>query len=174
MRRLGRAWKRIHVVIYGLGALALLHYFIQSKSNVSEPVFFSGLFVWLLLWRALPRAAQRSLGAQLSLTVAAAGAAVGIEFAWYGLTTGINPWRVLAANETLHYGLRPAHYVIAVGLAITVLARLRQIKTPNWPYDPSRKAPRQGKSAASAPPMDRFALGAQTIPVQPSSERINR
>ena len=106
MQRLGRRWKRLHRAIYVLGAIALLHYFIQSKSNVSEPVFFSGLFVWLLLWRALPMAWQRSLFALLALAVVAAFAAAGIEFAWYALATGINPWRVLAASETLQ--LRPA------------------------------------------------------------------
>jgi methionine sulfoxide reductase heme-binding subunit len=126
-RRLGHWWKRLHQSIYVLGAVALLHYFIQSKSNVSEPVFFSGLFVWLLLWRVLPLAWQRSLFAELSLTVVAALAALGIEFAWYALATGISPWRVLAASETLHFGLRPAHYVALTGLAVVVLAALRRI-----------------------------------------------
>ena len=76
-RRLGRWWKRLHRAIYVLGAIALLHYFIQSKSNVSEPVFFSGLFAWLLVWRALPMAWQRSLIALLALAVVAAFAAAG-------------------------------------------------------------------------------------------------
>lgn len=134
MHRLGRRWKRLHRAIYGLGVVALLHYFIQSKSNVSEPVFMTGLFVWLMLWRALPMGWQRSLAAQLALTMVAAFAAVGIEFGWYGLTTGINPWRVLAANETLSYGLRPAHYVALVGLAVVVLSALRRIKRPVWPH----------------------------------------
>ena len=133
MRRLGRGWKRLHRAIYVLGVVALLHYFIQSKSNVSEPVFMAGLFVWLMLWRALPMGWQRSLAAQLGLSVVAAFAAVGIEFRWYGLTTGINPWRVLAANETLSYGLRPAHYVALVGLAVVVLSALRRIRRPMWP-----------------------------------------
>ena len=127
-----RWWKRLHRAIYVLGAIALLHYFIQSKSNVSEPVFFSGLFVWLLLWRALPMAWQRSLFVQLALAVVAACVAAGIEFAWYALATGINPWRVLAASETLRFGLRPAHYVALAGLAVVVLAALRRIKTPMW------------------------------------------
>ena len=131
-RRLGHWWKRLHRAIYVLGAIALLHYFIQSKSNVSEPVFFSGLFAWLLLWRALPMAWQRSLAVQLGLAVVAACIAAGIEFAWYALATGINPWRVLAATETIHYGLRPAHYVMLMGLAAVVLAALRRIKTPMW------------------------------------------
>lgn len=126
-RHLGRWWKRLHRAIYVLGVIALLHYFIQSKSNVSEPVFFSGLFVWLLLWRALPMAWQRSLVALPALAVVAACAAAGIEFAWYALATGINPWRVLAASETLRFGLRPAHYVALTGLGVAVLATLRRI-----------------------------------------------
>jgi methionine sulfoxide reductase heme-binding subunit len=127
MQRLGRWWKRVHRAIYVLGTIALLHYFIQSKSNVSEPVFFSGLFVWLLLWRALPIAWQRSLFVLPMLAVVAALAAAGIEFAWYALATGINPWRVLAASETLHFGLRPAHYVALTGFAVAVLTGLRRI-----------------------------------------------
>jgi methionine sulfoxide reductase heme-binding subunit len=126
-RRLGRWWKRLHRAVYVLGVVALLHYFIQSKSNVSEPVFMSGVFVWLMLWRTLPMAWQRSPIAQLALSVVAAFAAVGIEFGWYALATGINPWRVLAASETIDFGLRPAHYVALAGLAVPLLAGLRQV-----------------------------------------------
>ncbi len=125
--RLGRWWKRLHRTIYPLAAIALLHYFIQSKSSVSEPVFFSGLLVWLLLWRALPMAWQRSLSALCVLSVTAALAAAGIEFAWYAVATGINPWRVLTASETLRFGLRPAHYVALTGLGVVVLTGLRRL-----------------------------------------------
>lgn len=127
IKRLGPRWKRLHRAIYVLGAVALLHYFIQSKSNVSEPVFFSGLFVWLMAWRAFPMAWQRSVVALGTLAVVASFAAAGIEFAWYGLATGINPWRVLGATETLRFGLRPAHYVMLTGLGVVVLAGLRRI-----------------------------------------------
>ncbi len=127
IRRLGRRWKRLHKAIYVLAPIALLHYFIQSKSNVSEPVFFSGLLVWLLLWRARPPAWQRSPVALLGLGAMAAFAAAGIEFAWYGLATGINPWRVLAASETLRFGLRPAHYVALTGLGVVMLLGMRRI-----------------------------------------------
>ena len=127
MRRLGPWWKRLHRAIYMLGAVALLHYFIQSKSNVSEPVFFAGLFVWLLLWRALPMPWQRSLFALGGLAMGAGLAAAGLEFAWYGLATGINPWRVLAASQSLRFGLRPAHYVALTGAGVVALAALRRL-----------------------------------------------
>lgn len=126
-RYLGRWWKRLHRASYVLAVVALLHYFIQSKSNVSEPVFMSGIFVWLMLWRALPMSWQRNPIAQLALSLVAAVAAVGIEFGWYALATGINPWRVLAASETIYFGLRPAHYVALAGLAVPLLAGLRHV-----------------------------------------------
>ena len=60
VRRMGRWWKRLHRLAYPLAVLALLHYFIQSKANVSEPVFVAGLYVWLMLWRVLPVRWQRT------------------------------------------------------------------------------------------------------------------
>jgi methionine sulfoxide reductase heme-binding subunit len=57
----------------------------------------------------------------VALGVLAAVATAWIEFGWYALTTGINPWRVLAANETLRFGLRPAHWVAVVGLGVVLL-----------------------------------------------------
>jgi sulfoxide reductase heme-binding subunit YedZ len=122
VRRLGRRWKWLHRSVYAIAALALLHYFIQSKANVSEAVMFAGFYVWLMAWRAMPAAWARQLVALVALTVVAAIAAAGIEFAWYALATGINPWRVLAANESVRFGLRPAHWVAVVGLGVALLA----------------------------------------------------
>jgi sulfoxide reductase heme-binding subunit YedZ len=111
--------------------VALLHFFIQSKLNVSEPVFVSGLFLWLMLWRAMPEAWRRQPG--IGVTAALYGAlavtstlgAAALEFAWYDLTTRVDPFRVLAANETIVRGLRPAHWVFVVtaGLAAVFVAR---------------------------------------------------
>jgi sulfoxide reductase heme-binding subunit YedZ len=127
IRRMGRWWKRLHRLSYPLGVLALLHYFIQSKANVSEPVFVAGLYVWLMLWRALPVAWQRPIAIYPALALLSGLAAAGIEFAWYGIATHINPWRVLAADETLRFGLRPAHYVVLVTLGLGVLILIRRI-----------------------------------------------
>ncbi len=125
VRRMGRWWKRLHRLAYPLAVLALLHYFIQSKANVSEPVFVAGLYVWLMLWRVLPVRWQRTRGVYPVLALASGASAAGIEFAWYAVNTHINPWRVLEANETLRFGLRPAHYValVTLGLGVVILAR---------------------------------------------------
>jgi len=114
VRRLGSRWKRLHRALYVLAALALLHYFIQSKANVSEAVMFAGFFVWLIAWRVVPAGWQRRFGTLVALGIVAAVATAWIEFAWYALATGINPWRVLAVNETLRFGRRRAEASVAI------------------------------------------------------------
>jgi sulfoxide reductase heme-binding subunit YedZ len=136
MRRMGRWWKRLHRAVYVIGVLALLHYFIQSKANVSEPVVFAGLFLWLMLWRLMPPAWRRRIVVYPILSVLSAVLAAGVEFTWYALATHISPWRVLAASETLHFGLRPAHWVFLATLAIGVLAVARRAKGALPPWNP--------------------------------------
>jgi sulfoxide reductase heme-binding subunit YedZ len=122
IRRMGAWWKRLHLLVYPVAVVVLLHYFIQSKANVSEAVVFSGVFLWLMGLRLIPAGWRANPAALLGLAIAAAFATAGVEFAWYALATGINPWRVLAVNETLRYGPRPAHIVALAGLGIALLA----------------------------------------------------
>ena len=126
VQRMGRWWKRLHRLNYAIGVLALLHYFIQSKANVSEPVFAAGMFVWLMLWRVTP-AGQRKVVVYVGLAFIAGLLTVGIEFAWYSLATRINPWRVLVTNENLSFGIRPAHWVVIVSLALTLVIAARKL-----------------------------------------------
>jgi sulfoxide reductase heme-binding subunit YedZ len=127
MQRLGRRWKRLHKLVYPVTVLALAHYFMQSKADVTEPVMMSGFFVWLMAWRALPMPAQRSLWPLPVLAVGAALATAAIEFAWYGLVTGISPWRVLAANLDIDDGFSPAVWVGLAGIAVAAAAAARRL-----------------------------------------------
>ncbi len=140
IRRMGVWWKRLHRLVYPVGVLVLLHYFIQTKADVSEAVMLSGLFLWLVALRLVPAGWRANPAALLLLSAAAAFATVGVEFAWYAIATGINPWRVLAVNETLRFGLRPAHIVALAGLGVTLLAALRWIVLRFAPAIPSRWA----------------------------------
>ena len=50
--RLGApAWKRLHLLVHAIVLLGLIHFFMQSKADVSEPTIMAGLFVWLFLLR---------------------------------------------------------------------------------------------------------------------------
>jgi methionine sulfoxide reductase heme-binding subunit len=136
VKQLGRNWKRLHRLAYPFAAVALLHFYIQSKLNVSEPVFVSGLFVWLMAWRALPETWRRdqrltvTAALYAGLAIVSGLATTGLEFAWYGLATHVNPWRVIAANETIARGLRPAHWVFVVTAALLVVfLALRLMRT---------------------------------------------
>jgi sulfoxide reductase heme-binding subunit YedZ len=133
VKKLGPNWKRLHRLAYPFGVVGMLHYYIQSKLNVSEPVFVSGLFVWLMAWRALPEAWRRNQGIVFTaalygaLAVVSGLATAGMEFAWYGLTTKINPWRVIEANESIARGLRPAHWVLVVTASLVVVFVARRL-----------------------------------------------
>lgn len=131
MKRMGQTWKRLHRLAYPVGAVALLHFFLQAKLNVSQPVFLSGVFLWLMLWRLQPEAWRRRQGLGFNAMLYA-GLALGatvltglVEFAWYGLATKVDPVRVLLANESIAHGLRPAHWVLVVSLAVgsAIIAR---------------------------------------------------
>jgi sulfoxide reductase heme-binding subunit YedZ len=84
IRRLGRGWKRLHRWVYGIGVLGLLHFFMQSKSDVTQAVIMAGLFAWLMLWRAAPARWRAQPWFLLLLVPAAVVATAGIEAGWYG------------------------------------------------------------------------------------------
>ena len=139
VKKLGRNWKRLHRLAYPLGAVVLLHFYIQSKLNVSEPVFVSGLFVWLMVWRAVPETWRRKQGIGFvaalygGLSVVSGLATAVLEFTWYGLATKVNPWRVLYANEAIDRGLRPAHWVFVVAASLVVVFIVRRSSRMSQP-----------------------------------------
>ncbi len=124
-KRLGRRWKRLHRLVFVLLPLVLLHYFLQSKADVSDAVFVTGLACWLVLWRLAPKRWRGRVLLLPPLALLAGLATAGIEAAWYGLATGARAGRVLEANLDIAFGPRPAVAVALCGLALFVAALLR-------------------------------------------------
>ncbi|MDB5489001.1 MAG: Protein-methionine-sulfoxide reductase heme-binding subunit MsrQ [Reyranella sp.] len=125
-KRLKRNWKRLHWLIYPAVALALVHFFIQSKVKIGEAAFAAGLFAWLMLWRVLPVSLRTRF---IGLFLLAAGATLitmVFEASWYGLVNKIDPMRVLAANLDPELVPRPAQKVLAVSLLVIALTALRR------------------------------------------------
>ena len=129
VRRLGRAWRRLHLLVHPATVLALLHTFMEAPTSVSRATTFSGFYLWLVGWRVLPRGARRHPLALLLLALAAAALTAGLEAGWYALATGIPAGRVFAANFSLIAGLRPAHWVGLGGLAVAALMTIRRLMT---------------------------------------------
>jgi sulfoxide reductase heme-binding subunit YedZ len=127
IRRLGRNWQRLHRIVYGIGLLAALHFFIQSKADVYEPTLMAGFFILLIFyrlahWRGLSLA---SLPVLLAIAVLGGIATAAVEYSWYGLATGVPPGRVLAANLQFSFSIRPAWWVLAAGTAIAAASLAR-------------------------------------------------
>ncbi|CAM3332027.1 sulfite oxidase heme-binding subunit YedZ [Thalassospira profundimaris] len=124
MRRLGAKWGRLHKLVYPIAVLGVVHFFLQSKVDVSEATLMAGMFVGLMLYRfAHWRGWSLRSAVTLSVIAAVAGlATAGIEYAWYALATGIPADRVVAANLEWMWPLRPAWNVVLAGVAISVIS----------------------------------------------------
>lgn len=51
MRRLGRRWKKLHKLVYLIGALAVVHFIWLVKKDLQEPLIYASIFVILMLLR---------------------------------------------------------------------------------------------------------------------------
>jgi sulfoxide reductase heme-binding subunit YedZ len=131
IRRLGGNWQRLHRVIYAIGVLALVHYFLQSKLNVTQPVLWSGFFLLLMGYRLIRRFELPEGPVGIAALAVAAGLTTALlEAGWYAAATGANAAMVLAANLEFDYEIRPAWYVLAVGLALGLTAVVRRAPAP--------------------------------------------
>lgn len=127
IKRLGPKWNLLHKAVYAIGVLAALHFFMQTKADVFEATIMAGLFALLMLyrvahWRGLSLTSPVILA---GIAVLAALLTVGFEYAWYAIATGVPPGRVLAANLAFSYSIRPAWWVLLVGLGVVALAAAR-------------------------------------------------
>ena len=129
-RSLGRNWKRLHKLVFVIAPLALFHYGIQSKADVSDMIFLTGLFLWLMFWRLLPRRLQTRVWPLPGFALGAGLVAALIEAAWYMVRNGLTGdkvLQVLAANLDLSFGPRPAVAVVIVGFLAVGAVLLRRL-----------------------------------------------
>jgi sulfoxide reductase heme-binding subunit YedZ len=128
-RRLGPLrWRRLHQLVYGIAFLALIHYFQQTKADITVPVFAASLFGWLILYRLLAwwqETSELSSLSLLALTVVVAlltfaGEAIGIGIAFH-----VSPLRVLDSVFDFDAGIRPGWQVLAAGLAVVMVDMVR-------------------------------------------------
>ena len=125
VRRLGGLrWRRLHQVIYAIALLALIHYFQQTKADVTVPVFAAGLFFWLIAYRLVAWWQDTSELSTLSLlilavavsTVTFLGEAIGIAIAFH-----VSPLLVLGMIFDFSVGIRPGWQVLGAGLVVVVI-----------------------------------------------------
>ena len=142
IRRIGGLnWNRLHTIVYVIAILGLLHFMIQSKLDVSQPVLMLGLFLIEMGQRGLQKFKRGdSVWGLVGLTVATPVVTALCEAAWYAVRNGIDPSQVLGANFAFDDGLRPAWYVLFAGLVIVGLRLARRFwaRTPQRVRGPTR------------------------------------
>jgi methionine sulfoxide reductase heme-binding subunit len=117
----GARWNRLHSLAYPIAILGIVHFMMQTKVDITESVMVAGFLFWLLGYRLLHRYVGRVSYAWLILLAFMASALTAVaEAAWYGATTGVPAGRVFAVNFDWDMAFRPAHWVLIVGLAVTL------------------------------------------------------
>jgi sulfoxide reductase heme-binding subunit YedZ len=135
-RRLGaRRWQKLHRVVYLIGVLAVIHFFLQSKLDEWEPTVMAGIFAWLIGWRLLAWTSRNGRSGrglpvwEMGVLSLAAGVGTALaEAGYFWLRLGVDPLRILGVDISFVTGIRPAWVVLAAGAAVTLIGALRGIK----------------------------------------------
>jgi sulfoxide reductase heme-binding subunit YedZ len=131
LRRMGGSnWIRLHRWVYLAGVLATVHYFMQSKLVVSEPLVVAGLFVWMMAYRLVLWTAGSDRASALPV-VAGLGAFAAVvtglgEAAYYHFASHAPFLRVLQADFQWRSGIRPAWVVLGIMMAVVLATAFRQ------------------------------------------------
>jgi methionine sulfoxide reductase heme-binding subunit len=132
VRRLGtKRWQHLHNVIYVIGLLALIHFFQQTKADVSVPTFVAGLFAWMLGYRLLIKFRntrdEPPAWMLLALSVLVATLVFIAEAVGIGLVFNVSPFRVLGTAfdfDDLSM-IRPGWLVLSAGLVVVAVDLVR-------------------------------------------------
>ena len=127
VRKLRGNWVRLHKLIYLIAPIATLHFFLQSKADVSEPVVMLGLLAWLLAWRVLPKTWRTHWATVLAMAPITLLATALIEAGWYAVAIHADPLMILNADWDISFGLRPPHWAGLIALGVALLAIARQM-----------------------------------------------
>ena len=145
VRRIGGMhWARLHRLVYACALLALIHYFQQTKADVTVPIFAASVLAWLMGYRLLVRWRGADAISWLSLVMLAIavsaltfiGEAVGI-----GIAFNVSPLRVLENIFDVKAGIRPGWQVLVAGLIVAALDYVCE----RW-----RAAPRQAQHRSAS------------------------
>lgn len=125
VRRLGgMRWRRLHQIVYLCALLSLIHYFQQTKADVTVPTFTAGLFGWLIGYRLLAwrlGAAELTPIALVALAVVVASLTIVGEAVGIGIVFNVSPLVVLGSMFDFDAGIRPGWQVLTAGLGVAAL-----------------------------------------------------
>lgn len=125
----GMRWRKLHRLVYPIAILGCIHYFMQSKLEVFEPTWISGIFVWLMLYRVLhwrfPRQDEFPLAVIAGTWFVVGALTFILEAIGFWIAFKASPLAVLAVDFNFRAGIRPGWYVWGVGLLVTLIGLIR-------------------------------------------------
>ncbi|MGE0748064.1 MAG: sulfite oxidase heme-binding subunit YedZ [Rhodospirillales bacterium] len=128
-RRLGgRRWRRLHALVYPIGLLGVIHFFLQTKLDNTEPAVCAGVFLWLMAYRAIVGRRLPPAWIVLGLGVGAGAATMAGEALGLSLAFGAPFLDILSVNFSFDTGVRPGWVVLGAGLAVAALAAWRSAR----------------------------------------------
>jgi methionine sulfoxide reductase heme-binding subunit len=132
IRRMGQNWNRLHKLAYPLAALGVLHFFMQSKADVTEATLMAGFLIALLFYRSAHSHNFKlsSVRTLIGIAVLAALGTALVEYAWFALATRIPPTRVLFANISFSYSIRPMWWVLGAALVPALWVGIKSVTKP--------------------------------------------
>jgi sulfoxide reductase heme-binding subunit YedZ len=146
----GLRWRRLHQIVYLIGILGIVHFFQQTKLDVSVPTLVAGLYTWLMGYRLIAwrwkQPGELPTWLLLELAVAASALTFIAEAIGFGIAFNVSPLTILQQTAFVFDlddpgMIRPGWFVLAGGLAICLLdlvcARLRARR----PRKPARAEP---------------------------------
>jgi sulfoxide reductase heme-binding subunit YedZ len=136
VRRLGHHWNQLHRLAYVIGVIAVVHFALQKKLEIYEPVLMTGFLMWLLAFRVVQRYAREvTFPWLIFLALFSAAFTALYEAGWFGILTGVSFMRVLSANVIFIdvAFLRPSFWVLVVTLTIAFVSALVKWLRPRQP-----------------------------------------
>ena len=132
VRRLGgKRWQRLHTIIYGIGLLALIHFFQQTKADVSVPTFVAGLFGWMIGYRLLVKLRKTRDEPPAWMLLALSVAVAALTFIAEAIGIGARVQRLAACGAATgvrfrHLAMiRPGWLVLGAGLIVVAIDLVR-------------------------------------------------
>ncbi len=144
VRRLGgMRWARLHQIVYVIALLALIHYFQQTKADVSTPTLVAGLFGWLMSYRFATRRIRGELSSAglIVLSLVVASLTLVVQALGVAIVFHVSPLTVIQTAFTFYFDvdtegtlsetlqsladnvamLNPAWLVLAAGLIVAAV-----------------------------------------------------
>ncbi len=126
----GLWWNRLHMLVYPIAILGLLHFAMQTKLDATDALIYSGYFILLMFYRAMHKFGFPTTSLSLfALACISSVAAALTEASWYLSSRGVDVLAILPSNWQFDpdLGSRPSWWTFGAGMLLVGIYVVRKI-----------------------------------------------